>query len=226
MGLALNILLVVGVVVVVALGGGLVWGIGHAAGWGKSGNKTLKSAQKKALPNSFIDLEGDISQAEVQRIAQRYVGDSALDATARGVLDTFTKADLTKQSILSLMNQEFEKGSLTWDKFNVPVELAFEGITRNAAQIVNRMQAFDSAEYSRMDRIDQAGGYDDESNEVARLKVMRNALGEMRAIQNKNNQLLLELERLESELSNLTGNDTDQIVEEIQQLADDAKYYS
>ena len=77
-----------------------------------------------------------------------------------------------------------------------------------------------------MDRIDQAGGYDDESNEVARLKVMRDALGEMRAIQNKNNQLLLELERLESELSNLTGNDTDQIVEEIQQLADDAKYYS
>lgn len=226
MGLALNVILVLGVVVVVALGGGFIWGVGKSAGWGSSGNKALKTAEKKALPHAYIDLDGDISQAQVERIAQRYVGDAALDATARGVLDTFTQANLTKQSIHSLMDQEFEKGSLTWDKFNIPVELAFDGIKRNAAQIVNRMQSFDAAEYARMDRIDQAGGYADESNEVARLKVMREALGEMKKLQDANDQLLLELQKLEGELSNLTGNSTDQISEEIQQLIEDTKYYA
>ena len=77
------------------------------------------------------------------------------------------------------MEQEFSKESLTWDKFSGPVDGGFDAIVRNAAQIANRMQAFDSAEYLRMDRIEKAGGYDSQSNEVSRLEVMRATLKEM-----------------------------------------------
>ena len=79
-----------------------------------------------------------------------------------------------------------------------------------------------------MDRIEQAGGYKENSNEVARLKLMRETLGEMDALQKKNDRLLVELERLQAELMKLTGStdDTDNIIEEIQRLSEDAKYYS
>lgn len=224
----MNILFVVlGVLalgVVAFVGGGMIWGIGRSAGWGK-GKKDLPEAKKQ--PYAYLDEE-KASQASIEKIARGYVDDGALQEQARAVLATFEQAELRRKGIFSIMEQEFEKGSLTWDKFAAPVGVALEGIQRNATQIVNRMQAFDSAEYLRMSRIDQAGGYDDESNEVARLKVMRETLAEMDAIQKKNDRLLAELERLQAELTKLTGSsdDTDNIVEEIQRLSEDTKYYS
>lgn len=217
-----------GAVVTGLLVGGIVWGVGSSSGWwGKKKNKALNAPEKK----SYAYLEEDkATQESVSQIVRGYVDDGALGMQAQAVLSTFENANLRKKGIYSLLEQEFEQGTMSWDKFSVPVDTALEGIVKNAAQIANRMQAFDSAEYLRMYRIDEAGGYDDESMEVQRLAVMKRTLKEMKDIQNDNDRLIVELEKLQAELTKLAtaGYDTqtDQIVAEINQLTEDTKYYS
>lgn len=226
----LGVLGIVAIVVVGLLGVGIVWGVGNAAGWGKTNpQKALKGSQKKSLPAySLLDVDGNLSQKDVLKVVSPYADDEALGTYAQSVIDIFNKADLRRKGIYSLMEQEFSKESLTWDKFSGPVDGGFDAIVRNAAQIANRMQAFDSAEYLRMDRIERAGGYDPQSNEVSRLEVMRATLKEMDELQARNEELLGELERLQAELTKLTGSsiDNNEALEEIQRLSEDAKFYA
>ena len=226
----LGVLGIVAIVVVGLIGAGIVWGVGNAAGWGKANSrKALKGSQKKSLPAySLLDADGNLSQKDVLKVVSPYADDEALGTYAQSIIEVFNKADVRRKGIYSLMEQEFSKESLTWDKFSGPVDGGFDAIVRNAAQIANRMQAFDSAEYLRMDRIEKAGGYDSQSNEVSRLEVMRATLKEMDELQARNEELIGELERLQAELTKLTGSsvDNNEVLEEIQRLSEDAKFYA
>lgn len=216
---------IAGVVIAVLLVAGVVWGIGKSAGWGKSKGRELKEAQKR--PYAYLD-EQKATQESVKKVVSSYANDGALGPYAQDILETFKQAELRRKGIFSILEHEFEKGSLTWDKFAAPVEVALDGITSNAAQIANRMQAFDSSEYLRIKRISDAGGYAEDARELQRLSVMNATLDEMQSLQGDNDRLLLELERLQAELTKLTGSSTttDQIAEEIQNLTNDTKYYS
>lgn len=220
-GVALTVLLVVV--------GGVIWGVGSAAGWGKSRKRELGPAKSKK-PYAYLDTSKDLNKDSVLKIVEGYVDDETLGSRARGVVSTFDTAELRRKGIFSILGQEFDQGSITWDKFSAPVDVAIEGITRNAAQIANRMQAFDAAEYRRMDRIERAGGYGEQRTELERLAVMRASMGEMDEFQHANERLLVELEKLQAELTKLTGagfeNDTDQIAEEIRKLTDETHYYA
>lgn len=219
---------VIGFVAVAGIAGGIIWGIGKSSGWGKSGTKQLKSTSP--APYAYLDVEAGVTQESVTKVVSGYVADEALGPYAQGVLSTFDRAELRRQGIFSLLKQEFEEGSLTWDKFSTPVNVALDGILRNAAQLANRMQAFDSKEYLRMSRIEKAGGYSSDSDEVRRLDLMRETLAEMDSIQQANDKLLLELEKLQKELTTLASagydNETDAIAAEIRKLADETHYYA
>ena len=217
------------VVVVGALVGGFVWGVGRAAGWGSGGKKGLAAA-KKPQPYAYLDANKNVSREQVLRVARGYEDDDALGVYAQNVIETFNRQDLLRKDILSLLGREFEEGSLTWDKFSLPVESACDGILSNSTQIANRMQAFDSAEYLRLDRIDRAGGLENKQTETHRLEVMRSVLEEMGGIQQANDRLLLELEKLQAELNKLSGEDveseTDVIAAEIRELVEETHYYA
>ena len=189
-------------------------------------NKTLQPGTAQA----FAYLEENASQEKIAAIAQKYVDDEALGTRAQGVLDTFANCDMRRKAIQSVLEDEFEPSSLTWERYNAPVEVAFDRVLQNAVQIVNRMQAFDSKEYLRMGRLERAGAYKEDSPETNRLSLMRATLDEMDEFQSTNDRLLVELEKLQSELMVLSGagyeSDTDEIIAEIRKLADDTKYYS
>lgn len=187
---------------------------------------------KSALPPSaqpYAYLEDDATQDAVVRTITPYTEDAVLGPYAQGILDTFAAAERRKKGIFSILEDEFSKSSLTWDKFSAPVEVAFEKVVYNAAQIANRMQAFDSKEFQRMGRIEKAGGYSDDRPEVQRLATMRSSLEEMDRIQQKNDRLLTELEKLQAELTTMAGagyaTATDEVIEEIRKLAEDTQYY-
>lgn len=195
--------------------------------WRKAhGDKALPPSGKQA----YAYLEDGASQDAIMHVVSGYVDDVVLGPYAQGVLATFDTAELRHRGIFSILEDEFTRDSLTWDKFSVPVDVAIEGILHNATQLANRIQAFDSKEYQRMGRIERAGGYDEGRSEVKRLGVMRETLKEMDQIQTANDQLLAELENLQAKLASMSGADvgkeTDQIIEEIRQLAEDAKYYA
>lgn len=218
-----------GAVVAALLVGGIVWGIGRSAGWGNSGKKQLAAA-KQPKPYAYLDADKGLSKKRVIEVAQSYTANEALGIYAQDVIETFNRSEVLRNDIGALLSKEFEEGSLTWDKFSVPVESACEGILSNATQIVNRMQAFDSAEYLRLNRIERAGGLEGKQTDQHRLEVMRSSLDEMGTIQQANDRLLLELEKLQAELNKLSGEDvesaTDVIAAEIRELVDDTHYYA
>lgn len=173
-------------------------------------------------------LDEGATQSEVVAVASGLVGDEVLGSYAQGVLATLDTADRRRTQIFSVLDNEFEKGSLTWEKYHAPVEVALDRVRQNAIQIVNRLLSVDSKEYQRMGRIERAGGYAADAPEIGRLETMRATLDDTAAFAKANDQLLAELEKLQAELTKLTGSatDTDEIIAEIKRLADDTKYYS
>lgn len=229
----MELLLGLGVAGLVILGivtGGVVWGVGHAAGWGNSKQKKALKAAEQPRPYAYLDTTEGATVASVTKVARGYASNEALGSRAEAVIRTFERSELLRKDILSILERQFQKGSLTWDKFAAPLDVALEGILNNGAQITNRMQAFDAAEYLRLDRIDRAGGLENKETEVQRLEVMRASLDEMDGIQGSSDRLVLELEKLQAELNKLSGEDagtsTDQIAEEIHDLVEETHYYA
>lgn len=173
-------------------------------------------------------LDDDATQAEVVATASNLTDDEVLGTYAQNVLATLETAERRRVQIFSVLDNEFEEGSLTWEKYHAPVEVALDRVRQNTIQIVNRLQSVDSKEYQRMGRIERAGGYAADAPEVGRLETMRATLDDTTAFAKANDQLLAELEKLQAELTKLTGSatDTDEIIAEIKRLADDTKYYS
>ena len=221
---------VVGIVILGLITGGIIWGVGNAAGWGKSKQKKALKAAEQPRPYAYLDTTEGATVESVTKVARGYESNEALGSRAQAVIRTFERSELLRQDILSILERQFQKGSLTWDKFSAPLDVALEGILNNGAQITNRMQAFDAAEYLRLDRIDHAGGLEGKDTEVERLQVMRASLAEMDSIQGSSDRLVLELEKLQAELNKLSGEDagtsTDQIAEEIHNLVEETHYYA
>lgn len=191
------------------------------------GDKALPQGRSQAY--AYLD-EHHVSKEEVIKTVLTYEDDAVLGPYTKGVLATLDKAELRRKGIFAVMEEEFEKSSLTWEKFSAPVDEALDRILHKAAQLANLMQAFDSKEYQRMGRLEKAGAYKEDSTEVEQLRVMRKSLGDMDHMQEDNDALLLELEKLQAELTRLTtsGYDskTDAIIDEIRKLTDDTQYYA
>lgn len=226
------VLVVVALVLAIPLGvialpiAGVV--LGARALWRRS-HPANQLPQGSAAPFAYLE-EDDATQEAVIKVVAPYADDEVLGPYAQGVLGTFQMADRRMQGIFSILREEFDQSSITWDKFSVPVEAANGKIVHNAAQLANRIQAFDSKEFLRMGRLERAGAYGDDRPEVTRLKTMRSSLKEMDNIQAANDKLLTELERLQAELTTMAGagyaSSTDEIIEEIRKLAEDTQYYT
>lgn len=186
--------------------------------------KVLEAAKNYAY------LEEDVSREKIATVVEPYKEDAVLAPYAQGVLDSFVNAELRRKGIFSIMEQEFDRSSLTWEKFSAPVETALDSIRHNNLQIANYMQAFDSKEYQRMGRLRDAGAYKEDSTEIKRLATMAETLDKMDEIQKGNEQLLMELERLQAELTRMSGAgydaETEEIAAEISKLAEETKYYA
>jgi hypothetical protein len=224
-GVAIVLALTVGVFVLPVAGIvlGIRWIWRHARG-----DKGKSLGPGSAQPYAF--LEEYASKKDVEQVASAYVEDETLGPYAQNVLKTFEDAERRRTGIFSILEQEFGTTSLTWDKFSAPVEVTLETIQRNAAQIANRIQAFDAKEFRRMGRLQNAGAYDENSPETKRLLVMNATLEEMDDIQAANNRLITELEHLQAELTKMSGagydTETEQLAAEISKLAEETKYYA
>lgn len=225
MGLITGALGVIGAVILFVVIG-TVWGVGHASGWGKH-DKRLKEAERPRT-YAYLDASEKLTAEQVLKVAHPYATDDVLGPYALKIEASIEQGKTRKQAILSIADAEFEKGTMTWSKFTAPVDIALEGITNNAAQIANHMQTFDSAAYQHMVRMEQAASL--KATETERYALMRSTLNEMDALQSANDRLLLELERLQTELATMSGagldGRTSEIAEEIERLASEAKYYA
>ena len=211
----------------VLLFGGLIWGIGSSAGWGKK--KELPQPGRQHRPYAYLDAGETPDAKTVKRILDAYEDDDVVGTYARASLDDLSEVTRRRSAIMQIVDAEFEPHSMTWERYCAPLETAFEAVVANAAQMANLLQAFDSTGYARLERMERGGVLEGKRNELEQLDLARQSLERMDGLKDANRRVLVELERLQQELAQLSGSDlagkTDEIADEIERLAKEAKYY-
>ena len=180
-----------------------------------------------------LDVDRGSTPADITRVMRDYTSDPVVGEHAQGVIDTLESVELRRQSIFAEIDGTFQHGSISWDKFAAPAQAGIASILRNSALLANRIQSFDTSRYLRLkreeDRVGSRASDEVNASHADRLKHFEETLASLDAIQETNDNLLMELDKLTVELSSISGSETssksDYIIEEIHRLVEEAKYY-
>lgn len=152
----------------------------------------------------------------------RYFGSTA--RTAIGQLDRICKC---RQRLSGILERRFEKGTMSWDKFDSVAAMAESSAIQNVVAMANRMQLFDEKEYARLQHYREDDIPDDIQEE--QLKLYRKNFDDVRSTITLNEKLLLKLDALAMELSSSDSGENAELnsdlVNEIEKLIDETKYY-
>lgn len=181
----------------------------------------------------YVHLGMDASNRDIQKIAREYVDDDVVGSYARDVLYVLDSLDRKRDALLTEIDCEFERETISWDRFVGATNAACDAIHRNCILLTNRIQTFDTYDYHRMEEFYKSGGFSSNGTQDAarlqRWKILDETKREMDSIRSANEGLLLELEKLSSELGKLSTNEsTDEsarIAKEVRDLAEETKYY-
>lgn len=191
------------------------------------------SSQTYSRPYDYVrlDIDEGATVESISEVMADYAGDAVLGERAIAVVDTLESAERRRISLFAELDGTFQRGTISWDKFAGPAYAAHDAILRNSALLANRIQAFDSAGYLRLRESMVSEGNDSHHSETRqrRWKLFHEMLDSLDTLQETNEGLLLELDKLATELSTIPdpdqAEDSDQIIEEIRRLVDEAKYY-
>ena len=136
-------------------------------------------------------------------------------------------------ALLAMIKDKFEEGSMSYDRFNIPVENGINTIKENSLKLETMLEGFDDQDFQKLARLMESGEYRhdliDDEVQKERYLIYQNSLSEMERIVSTNERMLLMLDRISVELSKLQTNQIDQegskILEEIEELTRTAKYY-
>ena len=143
---------------------------------------------------------------------------------ASGQIETMERRH---QRLYRVIESTFGETSLSAGKFCAVADSARSTLLRNCALLANRIQAFDVDAYRKSKRRLPGAGESTLANE--QLAVYEDALSDMREVLEANERLLLEMGKLEMELSDLQGDDTREdntkMLDEVKSLVEQTKYY-
>jgi hypothetical protein len=187
----------------------------------------------RARDYEYMDVEKGATPEHILQVMRDYVDDYVTGEYAQSVIDTLDTEEFRRKSLFSEIDNRFSRNSISWDRFASTAQEALDAVVRNCALLANRVQAFDATDYARMEQFYASGGFaTNESPDPSRLqrwRILDETKREMDGIRTTNEKLLLELEKLSSELGKLTSVDyrdeDDRISEEIGRLVEETKYY-
>lgn len=194
----------------------IIAGIGLAGVFGASTYLLLKEPEVKLLEPSSVTADEEVVPVLEEYAQTPYVGAIALEA-----LEQVHSADRKRKRLRKVITVQFSEGSLSWDKFCGLVDMAERTVLRNSALVANGVQSFDREGYKRALR---SGSEHSEQTEL-----YERSIAGMRDIIDANERVLLEMAKLEMELSSLEADDTreaaGETIEELQELIEETRYY-
>ena len=132
-----------------------------------------------------------------------------------------------RDRLARVVGAKFTEGSLSWERFMAVVDAAERTLLRNCALLSNRIQSFDVDSYRQTKRL--VPGRQPDALDAERTDLYEEALSDMREVIEANERLLLEMGKLEMELSDLEtdGNrvDNTRMLDEVKDLLEQTKYY-
>lgn len=179
------------------------------------------------------DVDAGADEASVRAVFKRYLQTSGVARFARTGITALDSADRKVANFRAILDSKFQPGSITWDKFSVAASATQEGVLRNCAELANAIQAFDHADYRRLEQMRRRSlfipGATLDATQEEQWRLLQVKLSQMQAIENANERLLLELDKLSAELDKLddaaSNSESERLVEEIRQLTEETKYY-
>lgn len=205
----------------------IIAGVALAGVFGTSTYFALKEPDQKLLQAADV-----VSAEEVIPVLREYVEAPYVGGIAADAIDQVQSATRKRERLRKAIGAQFSEGSLTWDRFASLVDQAEQTVVRNAALIANGVQTFDCDEYKK-DLADVRRAHKNDAVDVGiqrkQVAVHERSLDHMREVLEANERVLLEMGKLELELSRLEEGDTlednNQTVGDLQTLIDETRYY-
>ena len=189
----------------------------------KDDKKVTKA--KAQLAEGKVDQLGTVIGA----YKGKYRSGSIAEIASRQV----TNIEKKGPSLLKMVDEKFEPGTMSHDRFITPIQSGIETVRQNSLTLARMLDGFDDQDFQKLAKLMQTGEYRhdliDDEIQKERYLIYQNNMSEMERIVSTNERMLLMLDRISVELSKLETNQIDQegskILEEIQELAQTAKYY-
>jgi hypothetical protein len=179
-----------------------------------------------------LDRTAGTTPDDIVNVMKRYVHADAVDTRARTTITEVENATRKRDGIVNLLSGKFAEGSMTWDRFVVATDSAYQTVLDNCVLLANRIQTFDVQDYRMLARSRGASFKKDaipDDLQEERWLTLNDALSEMDDIITANEKLLLELDRFSAEIGQLNQLGTDErtaeMLEEIKNLTEEAKLY-
>lgn len=207
----------------------------EAAGYSQQRATMHEAGEQAVSHHSYVRLDPDTgtTSGDISKVLRSYTQDPVMGPYAQGVIDVLASAELHHESLFIELDSTFQRGTISWDKFAGPSYAALDSLLRNSAYLANRIQSFDTNGYLRLERSmsrDVSEGSNGGTGARAeRWKLYCEMIDSFDALQETNERLLLELDKLKAELVTLSASSTteasDPIIEEISRLVEEAKLY-
>lgn len=201
------------------------------------GYETVKVNRKAILTNRAnkrLTAGGDkIPVEDIKRMLGEYEKKAVVGKYARSGMEELESAQRKRDSLFEVIGTKFQEGSLSWQKFTDVVESATQAVAHNSALLARRIQAFDVDDYNRNAHDTITGLFRrstvPESVRQEKRALYEASLDDMRGIIGANERLLLELDKFSIEMgqfeTNAQAEANTQLLEEINTLIDETKYY-
>lgn len=200
----------------------VICGILLAGGFGASTYAYLHEPEYHLLETGQVSDTEDVLPYLKSMGELPVVGSYADEAS--GQIETMERRH---QRLYRVIESTFGETSLSAGKFCAVADSARSTLLRNCALLANRIQAFDVDAYRKSKRRLPGAGESTLANE--QLAIYEDALSDMREVLEANERLLLEMGKLEMELSDLQGDDTREdntkMLDEVKSLVEQTKYY-
>ena len=200
----------------------VICGIVLAGAFGASTYAYLHEPEFRLLEAADVTDADDVLPLLAAFSERPVVGEYAREA--RGQVESMAHR---RDRLYRVIGAKFAEGSMSWDRFTAVVDASQRTLLRNCALLANRAQSFDVDGYRKARRLlpaAQEGSIDQE-----RAGLYREALDDMREVVEANERLLLEMGKLEMEISDLESDDNREdntrMLEEVEELLEQTKYY-
>ena len=203
----------------------VICGIVLAGAFGASTYSYLHEPEYRLLESGEVNEPEDVLP-QLRGLAELpVVGGYAQEAASQ-----VESMDHRRNRLYRVIEATFGTESLSHDKFVSVVDLAFRTLLRNCALLANRVQSFDVEGYRKLRR-QLPVGVSPSQDSLAReqLDVYEGAMNDMQEVIDANERLLLEMGKLEMEISDLESDDNREdntrMLDEARDLLEQMKYY-
>ena len=90
------------------------------------------------------------SVEEIRQELQHYLGSGLFGQVARSSLDQLDKCEKMQAGVNEILNRKFDKGSLTYQRFDTIAGSAQNTVMANMVNMLNRMRVIDDGVYARL----------------------------------------------------------------------------